>query len=363
MRAHFELGRQLRRRYVDSGFLDQNLSVNEVKVVSSDTDRTLMSAYCQMAGLFPYETGPFISDLYPALPFYWQPVPIHSDILHNDSMIKVGANCPRHEQIVQQLRYSQDWIAKRNESWLLLQRVANLTGLEHIDLDDLGRVLDVWVCDRAHGIPVPNLDEELFRQVENLTAWLYLQSYGSKEVQQLLAGLILEDIVTSMLDRVSQQSTLKFILYSGHDTTIASVLSCLQAFEGYNPPYNSTILFELHRSDSVNVSENLIDYYVHVEYNNATISLDICDDPCPLTALIHYLNQFTLSDSQRNSLCAWRETKSFVDWNQLVSSWWPLLSIIVILIVTFILGRYLYNRIVRKSQVRNEEESQGPLLS
>lgn len=108
-----------------------------------------MSAYCQMAGLFPYETGPFITDrdrtqLTPALSFFWQPVPIHSDVIHNDSMIKVGSNCPRYQQILEQLRYSQDWLAKRNESWLLLQRVANITGLEQCDLDDLGRVLDVW---------------------------------------------------------------------------------------------------------------------------------------------------------------------------------------------------------------------------
>ncbi|EME29030.1 acid phosphatase [Galdieria sulphuraria] len=369
MRAHYELGRRLRQRYVDSGFLHNNFSVSEVMVLSSDTDRTLMSAYCQMAGMFPFETGPVARDeqvtaLTPALPFFWQPVPIHSDVQNNDSMIKVGADCPRHEQILELLRHSQDWLSKRNESWLLLQRVANITGLEHCDLDDLGRILDVWTCDQSHGIQVPQLDEDLFHQVENVTAWVYQKSYESEEVQQLLAGLLLEDIVSNILNRVSQRSLLKFILYSGHDTTIASVLSCLQAFDGYNPPYNSTIILELHLNDSVNVSDNLNDYNVHLEYNNATISLSICDDPCPLTSFIHYLNEFTLNASQRKKLCVWREPQSYSQWIE----WLPstglvyFLPLVVTGTVILILSRYLYNRFVRKINRTNVEESEGPLL-
>ncbi|GJQ14067.1 hypothetical protein GpartN1_g5858.t1 [Galdieria partita] len=369
MRAHFELGRRLRQRYIDSGFLLENLSVDEVMVLSSDTDRTLMSAYCQMAGFYPYETGPFVTDedgtvLTPALPFFWQPIPIHSDVRNNDTMIKVGANCPRHEQILEQLRESQDWLAKRNESWLLLQRVANITGLEHCDLDDLGRILDVWICDQSHDIQVPQLDEELFHQVENVTAWVYQRSYESKEVQKLLAGLLLEDIISHILSRVSQKSLLKFIVYSGHDTTIASLLSCWQAFDGFNPPYNSTIILELHLNDSVDVSENLNNYYVHLEYNNATIRLPVCDDPCPLTAFIHYLNEFALNDSQRKKLCVWRETLSYSKWMQ----WLPstqlvyFLPLVIIGIVIFISSRYLYNRFIRKLRRTNVEESEGPLL-
>lgn len=56
-RAHFELGRRLRKRYVDSGFLPFSFSAKDIYLRSTTIDRTLMSAYSQMAGMFPAGTG------------------------------------------------------------------------------------------------------------------------------------------------------------------------------------------------------------------------------------------------------------------------------------------------------------------
>ncbi|XP_018904522.2 testicular acid phosphatase homolog isoform X3 [Bemisia tabaci] len=67
----FKLGRFLRRRY--DGFLSVNYSPAELKVISSDVDRCIMSAQLVLAGLYPpVGIQKWNADL------LWQPVPVHS---------------------------------------------------------------------------------------------------------------------------------------------------------------------------------------------------------------------------------------------------------------------------------------------
>jgi hypothetical protein len=48
----------------------------------------------------------------------------------------------------------------------------------------------------------------------------------------------------------------KFVLYSAHDTTLAAFLSCLDKTFDYNPPFASTVFFELYSDETVVVKFN-----------------------------------------------------------------------------------------------------------
>lgn len=66
----YELGQFLRQRY--DGFIDSEYKRNEIYVLSSDLDRTLMSAEANLAGLYPVpasKIGVNKLDI--------QPVPVH----------------------------------------------------------------------------------------------------------------------------------------------------------------------------------------------------------------------------------------------------------------------------------------------
>lgn len=71
-KQQFELGNFLRERY--DGFLDRFYSPHEIFVMSSDRDRTIMSAQVNLAALYK---PPNISQNWnPLLP--WTPVPIRT---------------------------------------------------------------------------------------------------------------------------------------------------------------------------------------------------------------------------------------------------------------------------------------------
>jgi hypothetical protein len=58
MRMLYLLG--ARNREVYGNFLSKNYDPNEIYVMSTDTNRTIMSAYSQLQGLYPPSTGPYI---------------------------------------------------------------------------------------------------------------------------------------------------------------------------------------------------------------------------------------------------------------------------------------------------------------
>jgi hypothetical protein len=59
IRQHYYLGNQLRKEYIeDQKFLSEVYNHNEIYVLSTDVNRTIMSAYSQLAGLYPIPTGP-----------------------------------------------------------------------------------------------------------------------------------------------------------------------------------------------------------------------------------------------------------------------------------------------------------------
>ena len=80
MRQEFALGSYLRSRY--SGFLSDSYKRHEIYMQSTAIDRTIMSAQCVLAGVFP-PTG----DQLWRPQLAWQPIAIHTSDLDND---KVG---------------------------------------------------------------------------------------------------------------------------------------------------------------------------------------------------------------------------------------------------------------------------------
>ena len=71
MRQHYEYGLYLRSRYSD--FLSKIYNRNNVYAISTNYDRTLMSAYSLLSGLFePNDFQIWNKDI------KWQPIPVHT---------------------------------------------------------------------------------------------------------------------------------------------------------------------------------------------------------------------------------------------------------------------------------------------
>lgn len=134
MRQHYLIGQEFRRRYIeDISLLNDIYNSNELYVQSTSSDRTIMSAWSQMLGLYPLGTGPNVT--FPATPplniseIFKQEIELgNSALLNNMQVIPInviqgskdtvlhgydGEACPRIDQIEDALQTSPDYLGNQ----------------------------------------------------------------------------------------------------------------------------------------------------------------------------------------------------------------------------------------------------------
>lgn len=332
-RAHYELGQRLRARYIDTGFLPAIYQPRDIYVRSTDIDRTLVSATSQMAGLFPPGTAPnddvrvrygkdALHDDEGGLPHRYQPVPIHTTSQKTDLMLIPGRNCPRHDEIMKRKKEGEKLRAKSTEQRGFLAVVAKLAGRDPLNFTifDLEHIDDTWNCFHAHSVPLPvGVTPAVLERTRNVSEWLRNYANEGLEVQRLRAGVLLNDIKERMavaalaaFKKLPDEFTYlkkKFVLYSAHDTTLTATLSAMQVHDGLNPPYNSTVFWELFKG----YDDSLM---VRVEYNGKALILPGCSsEVCPISEYLASTESVTVAgELQRQVEClvGWRRYSAMV---------------------------------------------------
>lgn len=109
--VQYELGKYLRRRYFK---LIGTGSPDKAYIRSTDTDRSIMSALCNAAGLF----SPSNEQLWEKS-INWQPVPVHTVPLNEDYLVYQSIPCDRIDQLY-------DKYMESNETKALLDKHSEL---------------------------------------------------------------------------------------------------------------------------------------------------------------------------------------------------------------------------------------------
>lgn len=93
MQQQYRFGRWLRERYGDV-LLSEVYSENEICVQSTDVDRTIASAYANLAGLYP----PIGNEVWNTK-LAWQPIPVHTVPVKQDYLLAAFLPpCPVYDQ-------------------------------------------------------------------------------------------------------------------------------------------------------------------------------------------------------------------------------------------------------------------------
>lgn len=120
---HYKYGQWIRGRY-DEEFLPKRYSNNFIYARSTDYDRTIDSALCNLAGLFP-PTDDQIWDK----SIHWQPIPVHNVPAADDWIL--GASlppCPVYDQALAKVVASPDVQKIINEYHSQIQYVLQNAG-------------------------------------------------------------------------------------------------------------------------------------------------------------------------------------------------------------------------------------------
>jgi len=275
------MGAGLREIYIDKfHLLPDTLTTNDIDLLylrTTDVVRTRESLASLMEGLYP-------ADKHVGVYLPVHVIPTDTDYLHPNT----GA-CPRLSQLItSNTLKDQDWMERFNSVKDIVKRINLIAGTNGSSTFDdnytVGNWADIFHARECHNMPYPCtsdgqtcVTQDMVDAICEVDTWDCVHCYVGDEANRLSAGPFFVDVSEAFSNRIAGKGP-RYIHYSAHDSTIATVLASLK-FEGVFPPYASTVRFELWQTASGSSPQ----YAVQMIYNNLVIRPPECSaDMCPL---------------------------------------------------------------------------------
>ena len=309
LRSHYLLGVTTKKRY--NNFLSKNFDTNEIFIISTDVNRTIVSAMANLQGIYNNYTTPnltinqienakisglnetyqekinekieemkksYVQDGISIMPIHlYSKIGLQFKL--NDANYCAGANQYKKEALNQEevkkiVKESQ--IKTNNTYGKYIFKFMNVSGELNPNYlftnDNLYYICDTYIADYVSGRDMPHIyntgidmDEFYYHCLNHSFIDTYYAYYGlpPTKLSYLTVSPIFRTIFNYMDRRIKlneennpdkiEPSSPKFVIYSGHDSTIAGLDVFLKAEFGIdydNPEYTCSQLFELWQNKS-----------------------------------------------------------------------------------------------------------------
>ena len=204
-----------------------------------------------------------------ALPQNYQPFPVHTFSNSEDHVLRGydAQNCPRFKEISIEVQQSDEYKDRVADYENMIKDKLDSIFNESIGYEEAGWRGDVMESDLFHGYPIPDIDTytlDYMLGIRNYSNSYFFENGGGN----LASSEFFKLIIIQFDDAVNGDALRKFGFYSAHDTTLIGFLVALDNFDGWNPPYASTIFFELYKEDN--------GHFVKTVYNDKALVLPGC---------------------------------------------------------------------------------------
>eukprot|EP01016_Furgasonia_blochmanni_P040436 TRINITY_DN5163_c0_g1_i5.p1 TRINITY_DN5163_c0_g1~~TRINITY_DN5163_c0_g1_i5.p1 ORF type:complete len:531 (-),score=136.43 TRINITY_DN5163_c0_g1_i5:207-1799(-) len=385
MRAHFLLGNEIRRRYVDTAkFLPPNYDSKVLNVRSTNFNRTIMSALSYLQGLYPIGSGPNLpTNMSPelakppinltgpvpnvnegAVPNKVQVIPVHTSILEQDNIL--GGDWPERCPAILDFYNSNHNTQKMKDANAYVE--STLRELENKlqmpfrsipNIKEAEKVIDTLISNKFMNFQafIP-YDDPIWSNLTYIytlaeVAYAYLEDDQITLASSQLNGEIKRLLLAK---KNGQYKDLKLQVLSGHDVTLESLLfswgfksyQCL--FDNFknnvidedncimHPVYCSNMIIEL----SEDVKEQK--WYVKAKYDDRELSL--CKDgkkSCELDTFVNnVLNKRIMSLNDFDKKCFANTRPHPLKWYFIVGG-----ALGSLLLISLIANCYCYRRYKR----------------
>ncbi|KAH7697159.1 Protein PHO-14, partial [Aphelenchoides avenae] len=289
---------------------------------STDVNRTLISAYANLAGMYPAGEPGTDFPRNGHWPAHWTPIPVHTVPLETDFIGNVLAECPRVTELYEELQRSPEYKELQQKNQDFFDYVNENSGRTY-DLSTIYLLSDVNYIETLYNMSQPAwLNTETVLKARNLTrtAAEFLYGIGKPyvpELTKLRGGSMLKALVDKMKQKVHCQDAanaatglckwigpLKYYAYSAHDTTVAALLSTFgdeeEVVRSGLPHYTASVALELWNLDGVGPAVRLL--YHSAFHHNYRVITDLTkgcprgDEYCPLATFEERRSKFIPQD-------------------------------------------------------------------
>ncbi|CAD8080495.1 unnamed protein product [Paramecium sonneborni] len=308
MRQQYVLGKWIRQRYIiDNQLLSSFFNENEIYIESTDYNRTIMSAYCNLQGMYPqgFEIPNVTEDkLLPpnpgskspnignyALPYKISLIPIHTKQEEQDYALAIY--CKITDSIVESNRKTELYnkINSATQTQELFKRFNSELGLieekQVNDIIELAEWRDTFTCNRYNGDNLPQKlsAKTLFYMDQIALLSFSLRQFQNWEQSKLYSTPYLKQVIENFDNFINGNSRVKYRGSSSHDSTMLGIISGLNLTSAQcqadiylnksqsdifclteNIEFSSNLIFELY-----NNTENGL--YVRILYNGKYVPI------------------------------------------------------------------------------------------
>uniref|UniRef100_A0ABM5GPL8 acid phosphatase n=1 Tax=Pogona vitticeps TaxID=103695 RepID=A0ABM5GPL8_9SAUR len=301
MQQQYELGQYIKKRY--SNFLSHAYKREEILVQSSETDRTIMSAQANLAGMFP-PTGEQVWN--PDL--LWQPVPVHIVPKGHSPKLRYPIfDCPRYRELLKETMESSEFQAKIQPYEEFIQEIAVYAGynpyiLKYVDNFKLWHIQDTLFCELIHNYTLPKwATEDIRAKLEELTVISLSTLFGiykREEKARLQGGLLVKNILEHLSNAAKYPKRRKMLIYSAHDTTLGALQMALNIYNEKVPPYAACQIFELYQETN---GYHTIEMYFRNDTSKEPYPLTLpgCSTACLLSRFKELVSPILVDDWPR----------------------------------------------------------------
>ncbi|PAA53386.1 hypothetical protein BOX15_Mlig028987g1, partial [Macrostomum lignano] len=272
-----DLGHFVRTYYAEQRVLPERYDPNVMWAYSTDTDRTLASCQAFLLGLFRNQSpGTNLSRNGSSVASAGTPIPIHSGPKKSDVLKPTGYTCPVRDQLIKATTTGAAYRAEENRARDFLKRLASATGKQSFSLSDawtLGSAAEMWL---GMGLRLPDwLSFSDYQRLQLMRLRKYEMKFDDNPlVRKFCGGPLLDRMLTSARAKLSGQTSkvsqknsknqnqnhgLSLIIYSAHDSTVASLASALDlgvAKLGFVPPPSALLAMEVYSDATVRFAYN-----------------------------------------------------------------------------------------------------------
>ncbi len=253
------LGKNMRQQYVYRyHLLPEKYNPDTMYVRSTDMSRTILSADAFLMGLYPpAKRSP-----------YDRPIPIHVVALDRDKLLVSKPKKNIFSLVYLYYLYQKNW-HEMSPPESKLDYWSKQTGIPITNFKKLGQLADNLYIRELNHIPLPNgISNEDANEIISLDERVMLKAFEVKQITDPMGEEFLKTVKNYFDEAVHHSSSLKYVLLSGHDSSIMSVMNTLDSPLDKAPPYASRVNFSLFEENN--------QYYVKITYNNKPIYIRKC---------------------------------------------------------------------------------------